>query len=66
MNMMIRFFSILSMTLLFGCTESENTSTETKKTVIDHQIKALEKAKGVEQQLFDSASKQKEQIDSYE
>ena len=66
MNTMIKFICVSSIILLLGCSESNNTDSETKKTIIDHQIRALEKAKGVEQQLFDSAAKQQEQINEYE
>ncbi len=39
---------------------------ESEKTVLDPQLRALEKAKGVEQQLLDAASQQREVIDAYE
>ena len=66
MKLIAKLLPFLSIVLLFGCSDREDKSTEPQKTVIDHQIKALEKAKGVEQQLFDSAAKQKDEIDAYE
>lgn len=61
---MFRMVMLIScLIVLFSCSDN-STSTENKKTVIDHQIKALEKAKGVEAQIFDSAQQQREIIDN--
>ena len=50
---------------LVSCSDSETSHTDSKKTVIDDQLHALEKAKTVEKQLLDSTAKQKEQIDAH-
>ncbi len=67
--MMIRFSALLIMLALCltACSENEDSPSESKqvtKTVIDPQLKALEKAKGVEQQLLDAAEQQRKQIDT--
>ena len=67
--MMIRF-SYLLFVLMLGvsaCSDNDNASSQSKepiKTVIDPQLKALEKAKGVEQQLLDAAEQQRKLIDA--
>lgn len=66
MNIVIRCFVFCSIILLVNCSDNEAQNSASKKTVIDNQLQAMEKAKGVEQQILDSAAKQREQIDSYQ
>lgn len=66
---MIRLSVLLIMLALCltACSGNEDSASESKqvtKTVIDPQLKALEKAKGVEQQLLDAAEQQRKQIDT--
>ncbi|MFK8028125.1 MAG: hypothetical protein AB8C40_08730 [Gammaproteobacteria bacterium] len=68
---MVRYCNLLFVLILCvsACSESDNASMhakESEKTVLDPQLRALEKAKGVEQQLLDAASQQREVIDAYE
>ena len=67
---MLRIKLLLSSVIfcLISCSDNENASVETepKKTVIDHQIQALEKAKGVEQQIMDAAEQQQKLIEAQE
>lgn len=54
---------------MYACSDSDqNTSSEKKpiKTIIDPQLQALEKAKGVEQKLLDAAEQQRKLIDAQE
>ena len=54
---------IFAMTLL-ACSDNSSThDDQSQKTVIDHQIKALEKAKSVEQQILNAADQQRAFID---
>lgn len=66
MNIFIRCFVIFSIIFLISCSDNGTQNSESEKTVIDSQLRALDKAKGVEQHILDSAVKQREQIDSYQ
>lgn len=66
---MVRFVYILTVLVLClpACSNNDDTSSsakESKKTFIDPQLKALDKAKGVEQQLLDAAQQQRKLIDA--
>jgi hypothetical protein len=68
---MIRINVLLIVLGLFltACSDNDHSSSESKqpvKTIIDPQLKALEKAKGVEQQLLDAAEQQRKLIDAQE
>ena len=50
-----------------ACSDNNDSAAESKqavKTVIDPQLKALEKAKGVEQQVLEAAEQQKKLIEA--
>jgi|GEM_PF-1607057 len=49
---------------LAACSDSSSTNDDAKKTVIDHQIKALEKAENVEAQILEAAQQQRAIIDT--
>ncbi len=66
MNIVISCFIIFSVIFLTSCSDNGTQNSESKKTVIDSQLRALDKAKGVEQDILDSVAKQREQIDSYQ
>jgi hypothetical protein len=48
--------------VLIGC-DSNDQNTESKSVIAEGQLKALEKARGVEQVLKDSAEKRKKSIE---
>lgn len=63
MKHLLFFFGVIA---LAAC--SDNTASnqdKSAKTVIDHQIKALEKAKRVEAQVLEAAQQQRVEIDSH-
>ncbi len=64
---MIRCDCLLIVLALYltACSDNENSSSEPKqsvKTIIDSQLNALEKAKGVEQKLLDATEQQRKLI----
>lgn len=66
---MVRFGYMLIVLVLClpACSDNDESSSsakESKKTIIDPQLQALEKAKGVEQQLLDAAEQQRKLIDA--
>ena len=64
MNRFAIYFAAFLLMLLVSCSENESGESTSNKTVIDNQLRALEKAKNVEQQILESAAKQKERIDA--
>ena len=50
-------------TLSIACSSSSEDSKEADKEVADAVHQPLEKAKGVEQQIFENAAKQRRQVD---
>jgi hypothetical protein len=65
----LNYLLIVLPLLLTACSDNDDSSPESKqpvKTVIDPQLKALEKAKGVEKQLLDAAEQQRKLIEAHE
>ena len=64
------YMLIVLVLCLPACSDNDNASSsnakESKKTIIDPQLQALEKAKGVEQQLLDAAEQQRKLINAQE
>ena len=54
--------SILAM-LLAGCSSSSDDEKERRKDIVDALRQPLEKAKAVEQKIFDSDAEQRKQLD---
>ena len=62
---MKHLLTIFLIVLLSACSDNSSTSdNKSNKTVIDSQIRALEKAKGVEEQVLDAAQQQRAVIDN--
>lgn len=56
---------VIFVSSLPACSDNTSTNEDTnEKTVIDHQIKSLEKAKNVEAQILDAAQLQRAVIDA--
>lgn len=48
-----------------ACSDNEKSSAQSEESIIEPQMKALEKAKGVEQQLLDAAEQQRKHIEAH-
>lgn len=56
---------VIFVSSLLACSDDTSTNEDAnKKTVIDHQIKALEKAENIEAQILDAAQQQRAVIDA--
>ncbi len=54
---------LLTMTAVHGCGEPPSTSPPASPSLADPQLKALEKARGVEQMLEDQAAQRRKDLD---
>jgi len=69
--MMVRYVVVSFLfVLMIGCSDNndnraqkQGNEEQTRKTVIDPQLEALERAKAVEQDVLDAAEKQRKEID---
>ena len=59
----MRFLIIILILVLAGCGESERNKSRLKETLIGDELRAVQKAEGLESTVLEAAQKQKEEID---